>query len=149
MSDAVLAPASLLPSSPFLAPWVLPCWHNRIRVEEAPDECRVYGRALVGPCWLWLGWNNGKGHGVVQIKGERLYLHRYSLASFHGIEVHALDTVDHLCRNRNCFNPLHVESVTPIENYRRGDGPAWQFKKPEEYETALDGEDLAAALKGY
>lgn len=29
-------------------------------------------------------------------------------------------TLDHLCRNRWCCNPAHLESVTPAENVRRG-----------------------------
>lgn len=144
MSDVLV-----LPSSPFEAPWVLQQWHDRIRVEPAPDGCRVFGREIIGPCWLWLGWNNGKGHGVVQINGVRLYLHRYSLAAYHGIEVHQLDTVDHLCRNRNCFNPQHVEPVTPIENYIRGDGPKFQFKRADEYQSPLSDEDTEALIRGF
>jgi hypothetical protein len=31
--------------------------------------------------------------------------------------------LDHLCRNRICLNPLHLEPVTPKENVRRGTGP--------------------------
>lgn len=30
------------------------------------------------------------------------------------------DVLDHLCRNRWCCNPAHLESVTPAENVRRG-----------------------------
>lgn len=31
------------------------------------------------------------------------------------------EVLDHLCRNRWCCNPDHLESVTPAENVRRGD----------------------------
>lgn len=31
--------------------------------------------------------------------------------------------IDHLCRNRRCVNPTHMEVVTPNENWRRGASP--------------------------
>lgn len=30
--------------------------------------------------------------------------------------------IDHLCRNPQCVNPMHLEPVTPEENTRRGIG---------------------------
>jgi len=135
-------------ASPFAAHWVRVSWHAKITVEPAPEGCRVYGRTIEGPCWLWHGWTNGKGHGRVKIDGRGYYLHRWSLAALLNIDVGQLDTVDHLCRNRNCFNPLHVESVTPLENYIRGNGPVAAFKAPEAY-ADNDDEDLEKALRGY
>lgn len=140
-----------LPASPFEAPWIRSLWHARITVEPAPEECRVWGRVLEGPCWLYHGSTNGKGHSRVRIKGRLQYLHRHSLASFHGMEIWQLDTVDHLCRRRNCFQPFHVEDVTMLENYLRGEGPnqtATQFKPTEAYINP-DDEDLEKALRGY
>jgi hypothetical protein len=32
--------------------------------------------------------------------------------------------IDHLCRNRRCVNPAHLEPVTAEENWRRGDAPS-------------------------
>lgn len=120
-------------------------------MEPAPPDCRIYGRELVGPCWLWHGATNGKGHGRVFItvaprRDVGVYLHRLSLAAFLGIDTDALDNVDHLCRRRNCFQPLHVESVTPIENYERGDGKAHQFLNTVE---RLSDDDIAALLGEY
>lgn len=147
MDDTVaLKPLSLLPSSPFLAPWVKPEWHGRIEVVPAPDTPRVWGRTLVGDCWLWKGWNNGKGHGRVWIGKHGVYLHRYSFEQFHGLSIQSCHAIDHLCRNRACFNPAHHEAVTFLENYQRGDGPSYQFKGADEYD---EGEDLAAALRGF
>lgn len=139
-----------LPISPCVAPWVRKRWLDRITVAPPPIECRIYGRELIGPCWLWHGATNGKGHGRVFItkdgKDYGHYLHRLSLASFHGIGPAALDHVDHLCRRRNCFQPLHVESVTPIENCERGDGKAHQFLNQVE---RLSEDDIEALIRGY
>lgn len=134
-----------LPASPFVAPWILPKWHGRIIISSHVSESVIYGREVKGLCWLWCGWQNGKGHGKIKLRTRTLYIHRYSLASYHGMDASELDTCDHICRNRNCFHPLHVESVTPIENYERGLGPVFQFREAAEY----DGDDLAAALRGY
>lgn len=124
-------------------------------MEPAPGGCRVWGREILGPCWLWHGWSNGKGHGRVCVKGRGLYLHRLSLAAFQGVPLELLDNCDHLCRNRNCFQPLHIESVTPLENYYRGDGPDFQFKtnfqlaEENGQQNMLSEDDLTALIRGY
>jgi len=33
-------------------------------------------------------------------------------------------TIDHLCRNRGCVNPVHLEVVTATENIMRGFSPS-------------------------
>ena len=33
--------------------------------------------------------------------------------------------IDHLCRNRSCINPDHLDAVTNEENIRRGDRPSY------------------------
>jgi hypothetical protein len=133
-----------LPASPFVAPWIKRSWHSRITVCADVGHCRIYGRKLVGPCWLWHGWNNGKGHARVRMGDRGVYLHRLSLASYLGVSLDELDNCDHLCCQRNCFQPLHVESVTQTENYWRGNGALTQFRSNEEIE-----DDLAAQLRGY
>jgi hypothetical protein len=127
---------------PFTTPWILPSWHGRIVIAPVPLECRVWGRQwpVGGNCCLWTGWNNNKGHGIVRLKGKRIYLHRYSFASHHGVHWDSLDTIDHLCRNRPCFNPYHLEDQSQGVNYDRGDGVSWQYKKPEEYQQGGGGE---------
>lgn len=108
--------------------WVVPpSLHHRIQIVPKPFD------HLEGDCWLFTGWNNGKGHGIIRIEGRRLYIHRVSYARFHGMTVDQLDNCDHLCRRRGCFQPRHLDNATPRENWERGDGPIYAFKTDEEY----------------
>ncbi|WP_375791707.1 HNH endonuclease signature motif containing protein [Actinoplanes campanulatus] len=50
--------------------------------------------------------------------GKAVTAHRYSYESLIGPIPDGL-TIDHLCRNRPCINPDHLEPVTQAENNRR------------------------------
>ena len=51
-------------------------------------------------------------------------LHRVMWEKWHGKSIPEGMTIDHLCRNRACFNPLHLEVVTLRENILRGESLA-------------------------
>jgi hypothetical protein len=74
-------------------------------------------------CWEWQGTLSVRGYGRIKIAGASKSVHRVSYAEFVGPLVDGL-TIDHLCRNRRCCNPLHLEQVTSAENTLRGMGPA-------------------------
>lgn len=69
-------------------------------------------------CWEFSGPIASNGYGRVSWRGQRLYAHRVSYATFVGPLVDTL-TIDHLCRNTVCVNPAHLEQVTKPENSRR------------------------------
>lgn len=76
-----------------------------------------------GGCWVWMGGVNRKGYGqfgVLTAEGVVGYrAHRLA----YELEVGAIPpgmVLDHLCRNRRCVNPDHLEPVSDSENVRRG-----------------------------
>ncbi len=70
-------------------------------------------------CWLWTGSLTNKGYGSFSYKGHTVQSHRYAHELLVGLVPEGLE-VDHLCRNRACMNPAHLEAVTHRVNLLRG-----------------------------
>lgn len=74
-------------------------------------------------CWDWTGALFDTGYGAVRYEGETCYVHRVVFEHFNGKMDEGL-CIDHLCRNRKCANPEHLEAVTQRENNLRGESNA-------------------------
>lgn len=73
-------------------------------------------------CWPWLGALSYKGYGRVFIDSKsHKPAHRFAYELENGPVSPDL-VMDHLCRNRACCNPRHVEPVTTRTNVLRGVG---------------------------
>ena len=73
-----------------------------------------------GDCWSWTGAKNDQGYGQIRVDGRIVYAHRFSYELHLGSIPSGLQ-IDHLCRNRGCVRPDHLEPVTSAENTHRGE----------------------------
>lgn len=73
-------------------------------------------------CWVWKRKTNSGGYGSMWLAGRAVMAHRAAYIIHKGPIPAGLD-IDHLCRNRACANPAHLEAVSRRVNLLRGVGP--------------------------
>lgn len=74
-----------------------------------------------GECWEWGGYRNEDGYGQIKVEGRMQGAHRVVYEHEIGPIPEGLE-LDHLCKNRACVNPAHLEPVTGRVNILRGEG---------------------------
>lgn len=79
-------------------------------------------------CWIWKGEVMDSGYGRMSKAYGRKRAHRYVYEHMVGKISFGLH-LDHLCRNRICVNPDHLQPVSPRENILRGEGIAAQMAR--------------------
>lgn len=73
-------------------------------------------------CWIWIGALISTGYGAIRIRKKGVLVHRHEYEAKNGPIPKHLE-IDHLCRERSCCNPEHLEAVEHIDNVYRGNSP--------------------------
>lgn len=85
----------------------------------AQDVHRFWAKIEITPkCWNWTGSKSANGYGLFSLNGGNVRAHRCSHVMFIGPIPKGL-VIDHLCGNKMCVRPAHLEAVTNGENIRR------------------------------
>ncbi len=72
-----------------------------------------------GECWQWTGSIRPNGYASFYVDNKTTSAHRFAYTAFIGPIPEGL-VIDHLCRNRSCVKPAHLESVPQRQNVLRG-----------------------------
>jgi hypothetical protein len=94
---------------------------TRRRTRPALDRLMEKVEIVPSGCWEWRAYIKPNGYGDFRYEGGR-WAHRASYELHVGPIPDGL-TLDHLCRNKSCVNPEHLEPIPGPENTRRSARP--------------------------
>jgi hypothetical protein len=108
----------------------------------------------VDGCWIWAGARESRyGKAVTTVNYAVAYhkAHRVALSSVLGRELLPGMVTDHLCKNRFCVNPAHLEETTQRTNVTRGGwGDAWRSRQAKTHckrGHGLTGDNLVVKVR--
>lgn len=107
------------------------------------DRDRLMAKVRVQPsgCWEWQGYIQANGYGYFR-HPETSWAHRASWIVHRGPIPTDLQ-IDHLCKNKRCVNPDHLDPVTPSVNLRRARPwtkcPEFHPSEPSRFAARADG----------
>ncbi len=102
--------------------------HERFSLK---DVDRFWSKVLKLPsgCWEWQATRDWSGYGRFSFGGRPWQAHRVAWELTHNRAIPDALQLDHVCRNRGCVNPDHLEAVTVRVNVLRGLGPTARYAR--------------------
>jgi len=74
------------------------------------------------PCWIYNTSTPEDRYPRLKYNNEEFTIHRFIYLAVKGLSLSTSKHADHLCRQRHCINPDHIEMVYIKENVLRGEG---------------------------
>lgn len=95
---------------------------NRILRRLVLEDRGYVHKGVPSPCHLWTGPHSGNGrgggYGRMSLNGQTVAVHLVVYSHYFGY-IPSKKQIDHLCNQRACCNPLHLELVSHRKNQRR------------------------------
>lgn len=88
------------------------------KIRPPMERFTEHTRAVENGCIEWTAYRGENGYGRFYVDGRGALAHRWAYETAKGAIPEGMQ-IDHLCRNRACVNPDHLEPVTGSENVRR------------------------------
>lgn len=102
-------------------------WHPPTARQRFITKIDFYSSPI--GCWIWNGCHGGfersgkHAYGRFWFMQKNVMAHRFSFEFIGGYEIPRGYVVDHLCKNKRCVNPNHLEAISVYENSLRTDSP--------------------------
>lgn len=96
-------------------------------IERIESRCAIVDTGFLinnqpSPCHIWTGPTSGTGrgggYGRMSLNGQTVATHIVAYTHYYGY-VPSKKQIDHLCNQRLCANPAHLELTTHLTNQRR------------------------------
>lgn len=96
-------------------------------IKRLEKRCAITDTGFVldgkpSPCHLWTGPTSGTGrgggYGRMSLNGQTVATHIVAYTHYYGY-IPSKKQIDHLCNQRRCCNPAHLELTTHLTNQRR------------------------------
>ena len=118
------------------------------QISDMERFCQKVATDPASGCHTWQAYKNANGYGRFSVNGKNQPAHRFIYEQEIGPIAIGL-TIDHLCRNRACVNPAHLEAVSLQVNILRGTAPSarWARRMMCAKGHPLRGRNLVPSLK--